>query len=165
VSDSPTILEGGTAAALEGRVPVPSAIRARNQPLPGVRSRCLQQLERLHQGRRARSRLGIVVGTPVAPELDRAVRQLAGSVGKLGCAAVKRDGAVREVVPSVARGGGRQCGGQLDGPRGEFLGAVVDLVHAWGGLDVDIRFYFHGAGCQFAGTVLDFVRPGGRVSR
>jgi hypothetical protein len=97
----------------------------------------------------------------VAPELDRAVRQLVGSVGKLGCVAVKRDGAVREVVLSVARGCGRQRGGQLGGPRGEFLGAVVDLVHAWGGLDVDIRFYFHGAGCQFAGTVLEFVRPGG----
>jgi hypothetical protein len=60
--------------------------------------------------------------------------------------------AVREVFFSVAGGGGGQRGGQLDGPRGEFLGAVVDLVHARGELAVDVRFNFHGAGSQFAGA-------------
>jgi len=75
---------------------------------------------------------------------------------------MKRDGAVHEVVLSVARGGGRQRGGQLDGPRGEFMGAAVNLVHAWGGLDVDIRCLFSRRRLSVAGTVGEFV-PGGTL--
>lgn len=64
----------------------------------------------------------------------------------------------------VARGSRGERGGELNGPRGKLLRAVVDLVHAGGQLVVDVRLDLDGTCGQRAGAFLEPVRARGEFA-